>query len=101
MEIWDCFYSAVIVFNIIFFIRRVQIIIIQSKPHKNYLNSEFSFKYGANWDAASATNRDWSFAKRFFHCFGSGLLPHANEGSYVGFAAMMFKRCYGNSRGSH
>ena len=95
MEIRNGLNALVVILNIIFFIRAVQVVIIQAKTHEDDLDAQLSFQDGTNGDTATATNGNGRFAKRGFHCFGCSLVSLAVNWRHIWLAAVVLKCFYG------
>lgn len=67
VEIRYSLYPLVVILNIIFFIRTVKIVTIQTETHKNNFYPKFVFKNRADWNTPAAPNWDRGFTKSRFY----------------------------------
>ena len=101
MKIWYRLDALIEIRHIILFIRRMQVIAVQSKTHKNDLYSQHFFKKGTNGNTAPTPHRDWIFPKGSLDGLGGGLIGLAADGGHIGLSAMMLFCLDSNAGGSY
>ncbi len=100
MEIRDGLYSFVKVIDIELFIRRVQVVTVETESHENDLQPQFFFKQGTDGNASPAPDWDGRFAKGGFNGLGCCTVGHRVNGGEVGFTTVVFEYLDSNSRRS-
>src|SRR4051812_11196629 len=88
--------AFIVILEVEFFIRGVEVVIIQSEAHEYDLDTEFLFQDRTDGNAASSAHRNGHPAKSGLDGFGCRLVPFAVDRCHIGLATMMLESMYGN-----
>src|SRR5579863_5251672 len=99
MEVRDGLDPFVEIFEVEFFVWRVQVVAVETEAHEDDLYPQLFFEQRADRDAAAAADGDRGFVERRFDGFGGGLVGFAVDGGHVRFTAVVLFRFDGDAFG--
>src|SRR6516164_6748993 len=92
VKIGDCLNALIKIKEFKLFVGRMQVVTVQTKSHKDNLDSQFLFKQGADGYASSSAHGDGLLAKSGFDSFFCCPVCLRIDGGHIWLATMVFLR---------